>query len=125
MNGVYRVTRHGARGSEKTLEAKLIIQTSAVATSLLSLCAENWKATLEDDKRPTKRKEGRKEKLTRVHRPKNSLRFASTKSLFSLAPNFPRRFFFLTKTHFDDVITNTLVYIREPESDSRYARELC
>lgn len=83
MNGVYRVTRHGARGSEKTLEAKLIIQTSAVATSLLSLCAENWKATLEDDKRPTKRKEGRKEKLTRVHRPKNSLRFASTKSLFS------------------------------------------
>lgn len=64
MNGVYRVTRHGARGSEKTLEAKLIIQTSAVATSLLSLCAENWKATLEDDKRPTKSKEGKTDTAT-------------------------------------------------------------
>lgn len=98
-------------------------------TSLLSLCAENWKATLEDDKRPTKRKEGRKEKLTRVHRPKNSLRCGASprqNRCFqrSLAQNFPRRFFFLTKTHFDDVITNTLVYTWEPESDSRYAREV-
>lgn len=34
-------------GSEETLEAKLIIQTSAVAASLSSLCAGNWKAALE------------------------------------------------------------------------------
>lgn len=58
VNGVYRVTRRGAKGSEKTLEAKLIIQTLDVASLHSSLWAGNWKATfLEDDERSARKRE--------------------------------------------------------------------